>query len=299
MFAIKNIAPIMRPWIFAARPKTLLIIVAPILLASSLAWHDGFFQLIPAALCLTFGILSQIGSNLANDYYDYMKGADSEGRIGFQRAVASGVIAPERMLKAVKIMFGLSFISGLGLLFYGGIPMIGVGLVCILFAYAYTGGPYPLAYLGLGEIIVFIFFGLIAIAFTYFVQAGIFSWASLWVGIGYGLLAANVLLVNNYRDLGDDMRAGKKTLSVRFGRQFSWAQYMLSGRIALITPCCLLFLGYKTAVLLPLVSFPFCTFLTYKLKNEIRGPQLNRIFVQTILFLLLYAILLSIGILLS
>ena len=194
--------------------------------ASALAWRDGGFCALAAILCLTFALLIQIGTNFANDYYDFIKGADTAARIGPRRAVAAGLIAPATMKRAMLGVFIAAFLTGLPLLAYGGWPLLVIGLASIACGYAYTGGPYPLGYNGLGDIFVFIFFGLVAVGATYFVQTEVIT-ADVWlIGSGIGALAANILVVNNYRDAETDVSAGKRTLVVRFGRRFARAQFV-------------------------------------------------------------------------
>lgn len=220
-------------WVSAARPRTLPAALAPVLAASALAWRDGDFKALPALICLAFALLIQIGTNFANDYYDFIKGADTAERVGPRRAVVSGLIAPQVMKRVMWVVFASAFLVGLALLGYGGWPLLVIGVASILCGVAYTGGPYPLGYNGLGDIFVFIFFGLVAVEATYFVQAEVLNLDSWLIGIGIGALAANILVVNNYRDVETDARAGKRTLVVRFGRGFARGQFVLSHVVAL------------------------------------------------------------------
>jgi len=215
--------------------------VAPIIAAAAVALHDNAFQFIPASICLLFALLIQIGTNLANDYYDALKGADSVNRVGPQRAVASGLISPSQMIFAASLVLTLALICGLFLIKYGGIILLPIGLICIILAIAYTGGPFPIAYLGLGDVFVFMFFGPIAVCLTYYVQSGILSPASFWAGCGCGFLASNILVINNYRDKDTDAQANKRTSTVRFGRHFALKQYAVSLLAATLTciPLCI------------------------------------------------------------
>ena len=212
-------------WINAARPRTLPAAIAPVLLASALAWRDGLLKPAAALGCLVFAVLIQIGTNFANDYYDFMRGADTAERVGPQRAVASGLIAPATMKHAMIGVFTAAFLAGLMLLGYGGWPLLFIGVASIVCGIVYTGGPYPLGYNGLGDLFVFIFFGLVAVGATYFVQTGLVTGEALVIGVGVGALATNILVVNNYRDLETDTKAGKRTLVVRFGRPFARIQF--------------------------------------------------------------------------
>jgi 1,4-dihydroxy-2-naphthoate octaprenyltransferase len=224
------------PWILAARPKTLGAAIAPVLVGSALAFYEGAFLWPAALLCLLFALLIQVATNFANDYYDARKGADTPERIGPTRAVAAGLISPVAMKRATFAVLALAFLVGLGLVPYGGWWLVGVGVASIVCALAYTAGPLPLAYVGLGDLFVLVFFGLVAVGFTYYVQAGSFTVDAWLAGAGCGLLATNILVVNNVRDRISDARAGKKTLAVRFGRTFSLLEFSLGNLFASLLP---------------------------------------------------------------
>ena len=221
-------------WIEAYRPRTLPAAIAPVLVASALAERDGKFGLIAASLCLSFALLIQIGTNLANDYFDFKKGADTAERVGPRRAVAAGLIAPEVMKRAMIGVFVAAFFVGLGLLPFGGWPLLFIGLASIFCGIIYTGGPYPLAYHGWGDVFVFLFFGLVAVGATYYVQAGEVSTHAWWMGALVGALSTNILVVNNYRDIETDRKANKCTLAVRFGRAFSQWQFVTAHVLGLL-----------------------------------------------------------------
>jgi 1,4-dihydroxy-2-naphthoate octaprenyltransferase len=212
----------------AARPRTLPAAVAPVIVGSALAWRAGAFQGGAAAICLAFALLVQIGANFANDYYDFVHGADTGERVGPRRAVAAGLVPPAAMHRAMWLTFGLAFAVGLTLVAWGGWWLVAVGVVSIASAIAYTGGPWPLGYLGLGDLFVFVFFGLVAVGATFYVQAGHVSLSVLLAAVAIGLLTVNILLVNNYRDVETDRKAGKRTLVVRFGRSFALGQLAIS-----------------------------------------------------------------------
>lgn len=214
-------------WIQATRPKTLVAAIVPVTVGTCLAFDAGELDAIPALLCLVFALLVQIGTNFANDYYDHRRGADTVQRLGPVRTVASGLILPSAMMRATAVVLGLAFLVGLGLLPYGGWKLLVVGIVSLICAIAYTGGPFPLAYLGLGDLFVVGFFGLVSVGFTYFVQTGEFTGDAWLAGLAVGLVVNNLLVVNNYRDVEEDRRSGKKTLAVRLGRSFSIWQYWL------------------------------------------------------------------------
>ena len=226
-------------WIQAARPKTLVAAFIPVAVGTSIAIRLDAFDALPAGLCLGFAFLIQIGTNFANDYFDFKKGADTDRKLGPARAVASGAVKPNAMLWATVAVLVLAFVTGLCLLPYGGTLLFVVGLASLVCAIAYTGGPFPLAYLGLGDIFVVAFFGLVAVGFTQYVQTGIFPKEAWLAGLGVGLAINNLLVVNNYRDVEEDAQNGKKTLAVRFGRKFSLRQYAVQ---SLGASFCLLFI---------------------------------------------------------
>ena len=218
--------PLRRVWLAAARPRTLPAAVAPVLVGSALAFHDGRFRPGTATLCLAFAVLVQIGANFANDYYDFVQGADTcRAARGPKRAVASGWVKPAAMRAAMLAVFAAAILAGAGLILRGGPWMAAVGFASVLSAIAYTGGPFPLGYHGLGDLFVFVFFGLVAVTVTYFVQAGRVSREAVLAAVPVGLLTANILVVNNYRDMETDAAAGKRTLVVKFGRGFARGQY--------------------------------------------------------------------------
>lgn len=222
-------------WIIASRPRTLPAAAVPVFVGTALAWQAGGFRLWPAVICLGFALLIQIGTNFANDYYDFRKGADGVARLGPTRAVSSGLIEPQTMLIATGLVLGGAFVLGLGLIPFGGWWLLAVGVSSVLLAVGYTAGPFPLAYLGLGDVFVILYFGIIAVGFTEFVQTGAFSVEGLLMGFGVGLLTNNLLVVNNYRDAPEDAKVGKRTLAVRFGRDFSGWQFAGSTAVAALT----------------------------------------------------------------
>ncbi|WP_309384214.1 1,4-dihydroxy-2-naphthoate polyprenyltransferase [Cerasicoccus frondis] len=285
-------------WILAARPKTLPAAIAPVLVGTALAAHNGVFDLAPALICLAFALLIQIGTNFANDYFDFVQGADTKERIGPTRAVAAGLVSPDAMRIAMIIVLSLAFIVGLSLVYWGGLWLVVIGIVSIICAVAYTGGPYPLGYNGLGDIFVFIFFGLIAVGFTYYVQAGAFSHVAWLLGAGVGALSTNLLVVNNYRDLETDRVAGKRTLVVRWGRKAAWRQYIISVMLALGIPVGLALSGFGWALLLPLGMAPLGILLCVLLQRAQTRDDFQLVLAQTAKLLLFYSGLLSVGLVL-
>lgn len=255
-------------WFEATRPKTLPAALCPVMVGSSMAYHDGLFNWIPSLICLSFALLIQIGTNFANDYLDGVKGTDTEARIGPLRAVASGSVQPLAMRRAALIVLALAFILGLSLIFYGGWWMLLVGASSVICAWLYTGGPYPLAYNGLGDLFVILFFGLIAVACTYFVQALQITVDAFLLGLASGLVINNILVVNNYRDLEEDILASKRTLVVLMGRRFAQLQYLGS---TVLAATILLVLAWKQhAFWLGLAGVP----LSY---GVVIGAQLHRL----------------------
>ena len=284
-------------WLAASRPRTLPAAVAPVLVGTALAWHDHALVWPAALACLVFALLVQIGTNFANDYFDYIKGADTAERVGPRRAVAAGLVAPEVMKSAMMAVFALAFVVGITLLKFGGWPLLVIGVASIVCGIAYTGGPYPLGYNGLGDVFVFIFFGLVAVCTTYFVQAGEVSVTAVICAVGVGLLATNILVVNNYRDVETDRGAGKRTLVVRFGRRFARIQFGVSLFVALTIPVHLLLRGYAPLVLLPVVLLPMALRHARRLAAADTPAELIALLGDTGKLLALYAILLSAGLL--
>ena len=238
-------------WWEAARPRTLPAALAPVAVGSGLAAHEGHFQPAAALLCLGFAGLVQVGTNYVNDYADHRRGADTAERVGPRRAVAAGLISPAAMRRAAFLTFALAFATGLGLVAWGGPWLLVIGVASILSGAAYTSGPYPLAYHGLGDLFVFLFFGLVAVGGTVLVQTGVWGWPAFWAGVPVGLLAANILVVNNYRDVETDAKAGKRTLVVRWGRRAARVQFALSAGVAFAVPVGFWLAGYGAGVLLP------------------------------------------------
>lgn len=215
-----------RVWLLAARPKTLPACIAPVIMGAAMAWADGVFHA-PAALAAALGALFiQIGTNFANDYFDFVKGTDTAERVGPTRATQAGLVSPETMRRAMVVAFALAFLPGAYLMWRGGLPIVAIGLVSVACGVLYTGGPYPLGYLGLGDVFVLVFFGPVAVAGTYYVQAQVFDWTPVAAGLAPGLLSTAILCVNNLRDADGDVRTGKRTLAVRFGKTFARREYV-------------------------------------------------------------------------
>lgn len=290
--------PSWQVWVLAARPKTLPAAIVPVIVGTALAVRIGAWSAVPALLCLGFALSVQIAANFANDYYDYIKGADTPERTGPARAVAAGWVRPERMRNALFLTLGLAFVIGLGLVPYGGWPLVIVGIACLVSAVAYTAGPFPIGYVGLGDVFVILFFGFIGVGFTFFVQAGYFDWSAWLAGAGVGAVTANILVVNNCRDWETDRRVGKKTLVARFGPDFGYCQYFAQFALAFAVPFVLLTLGFGYPVLLPLVLALWALNLFRRVVRAANGAQYNRLLAETALFVAAYGALLSAGLLL-
>ena len=288
-------APPVKIWLAAARPRTLPAAIAPVLVGSALAWRDGAFDVRAAGLCLAFGLLVQIGTNFANDYYDFVQGADNAARVGPRRAVAAGLIAPATMRAAMWAVFAAAFASGLGLMAWGGPWLLAVGVASIICGIAYTGGPWPLGYHGLGDIFVFVFFGLVAVGATYFVQAGHLTLGAVLAAVPIGLLTTNILVVNNYRDADTDAAAGKRTLVVRFGREFARMQFNASLVLAFTEPLLQLLGGHRAWCLLPLALGPMAWIHTRRLRQSKSPSELIALLGDTGKLLALYAVLFAAG----
>jgi len=286
-------------WIEAARPRTLPAAVAPVIIASALALRDDLFEDPAAFACLVFALLIQIGTNFANDYYDFMKGADTAERVGPRRAVAAGLVKPAAMKRAMIGVFAAAFLAGLTLLGYGGWPLLMIGLASIACGVAYTGGAYPLGYNGLGDVFVFVFFGLVAVGTTYFVQTGLVTGEVLIIGAGIGALATNILVVNNYRDVETDAKAGKRTLAVRFGRRF--ARWQFAGGHVMACAAVLIVGGHgwrtpATAAVL-IITITAGVWQTRRLARAQTSVELIQLLGTTGLYLAFYAVLFSAGLL--
>lgn len=214
-------------WKLAIRPRTLPAAASGVIMGSALAWHDGVFRFDATLICLAAALLLQIGSNLANDVFDFERGADTPNRQGPTRVTQAGLLSPTQVKLGMWIVFALAALLGLYLALLGGWPILVVGAAAIVSAIAYTGGPFPLGYYGLGDLFVFLFFGLASVAGTYYVQAGSISAAAWWMTIPPGLIITGILVVNNLRDLEDDRKAGKHTLAVVFGERGAKIQYLI------------------------------------------------------------------------
>ena len=225
-------------WSMAARPKTLPAAAAPVLVGTALAAYRDAMRPLPAVAALVGALAIQVATNLANDYFDFRRGADTEERVGPTRVTQAGLLEPEAVLRAAVLALAVASLVGIYLVVVGGWPVVAIGLASLACAVLYTGGPFPLAYHGLGDLFVFVFFGLVAVAGTYYVQALTFPAEAWWAGVGVGALSTALLVVNNLRDLETDARVGKRTLAVRLGRGGTRAEYfgllLLAGLVPLV-----------------------------------------------------------------
>ncbi|MDE2783708.1 MAG: 1,4-dihydroxy-2-naphthoate polyprenyltransferase [Gemmatimonadota bacterium] len=212
-------------WVLATRPRTLTAGAAPVVAGTGFAAADGVFAQLPALAALVGALLIQIATNLANDYYDFRKGSDTGERLGPVRVTQAGILPPDTVFRGMVLTLVLAFLVGVYLVWVAGWPVAVIGLVSMLMGVCYTGGPYPLSYNGLGDVFVFVFFGLVATATTYYVQAGFWSPGAILAGAGLGAMSTAMLVVNNLRDRETDGGAGKRTLAVRFGDRFTVVQY--------------------------------------------------------------------------
>ena len=287
-----------KAWILAARPKTLAAAATPVLLGCALAYTDGAFQWIPALLCFLFAFSMQIDANFINDYYDFLKGSDREDRLGPERACAQGWITLSAMKKGMIFITLLSCFWGLLLLKYCGLEMIPVGLLCVLFAFLYTAGPYPLAYHGWGDVLVIVFFGFVPVGCTYYTMAHDWTWNVTIACAACGLVSDLLLMLNNYRDREQDKISGKRTLVVRFGEPAGRWAYLVLGILAVGLCSFYAFNGYLMASLLPIL-FLILHFTTWREMVRIyQGKALNIVLGKTARNIVVFGLLLSLGLIL-
>lgn len=287
-----------RVWLMAARPATLPAAAAPVLVGTAAAAAVGSFRLLPALAALLGALLIQIGTNYANDYFDFKKGADTAERIGPTRATQSGLLRPETVRNGMIATFALAALVGLYLVAVGGWPILVVGVLSIAAGVLYTGGPWPLGYNGLGDVFSFVFFGLVAVCGTAYVQAGAVPLLAILASLPIAALVTAILVVNNLRDVATDRVAGKRTLAVIFGPGFARAEYAaLVIAPYLLLPVIWLAGGATPCVLLPLLTAPLAVRLMRTMLSE-SGPTLNRALKGTGQLELLFGLLLALGLVL-
>ena len=286
-------------WWQACRPKTLIVSIAPVALGVCLATHDGYFNLKVAITTLFSAIFIQIGTNLVNDLYDYLKGADTNERLGPKRILQSNLLSIEAVKTGIYLVFLIALILGSYLVYVGGYPILIIGSFALISSFCYTAGPLPLAYIGLGDIFVFIFFGIIAVPGTYYLQGGeLWNLSSLMIGIPIGFLGVSILMVNNIRDVSLDEKVGKKTIVVRFGLVVSKVIFSLMLVLPFIAIFILfLFWDYHFPFALLLFLIPFAVKLMVDITYK-HGSELNQVLINTINFLRMFSLILMIGLLL-
>ena len=282
-------------WILASRPKTLLAAVVPVLVGSALAISMNKFFLPYSVVALFCSIFIQIGTNFTNDLYDFLKGSDTVKRKGPRRVLASGLITVREMKIAIAFVFGLAFLLGLYLVYSVGLLILWVGIISIVAGIIYTAGPFPLAYNGLGDLFVFIFFGVIGTMGTFYLHTQEISLLSFVASIPVGALITNILIVNNYRDIEEDRKANKLTLAVLFGKTFTRWQYIILFLVCYLISIVLYFqFNYGFWIFLPYVTIPV-TIILIKMLYTFKGEELNKTLELTARLAGLYGLLFSIG----
>ncbi len=283
-------------WLLAARPKTLWASVAPVVVGSAMAYGDGLHHWPSIAIAVLCGVLIQVGTNFANDYFDYQKGADTAQRQGPLRLTQAGLVTPQTMKRATALVFLMACIGALSLVMRGGLPIVLIGISCILAGILYTGGPYPYGYHGLGDLICLVFFGPVAVSGTYYVQTLEFHPVVAVAGLGPGLLITAILTVNNLRDIEDDRKAGKRTLAVCLGRTFTRWEYAFLVVLGASVPV-LIYLntGQRLSSLLTLLVIPLAwpAFKTLHARSD--GAALNPALAYTARLPLIYSALFTVG----
>lgn len=282
-------------WMLAIRPKTLPAAMGPVIVGTSLAVGDQVFNFFPALAALLVSLLLQIGSNLANDVFDFKKGVDTKERTGPLRVTQAGLLTPRQVMVGMGLIFALAFALGLYLTWVGGWVILALGIAAIISAIAYTGGPFPLGYNGLGEIFVFIFFGPVAVCGTYYVQAGTVSPAAWWASLPVGFLITAILVVNNFRDLPTDKQTGKRTMAVRLGPKGTQWEYYLLLAASYAVPLTMWLQGLASAwVLCAWLSLPLVLPLIQDIQTK-QGRPLNATLAGTARLGLIFSMLFSFG----
>jgi 1,4-dihydroxy-2-naphthoate polyprenyltransferase len=289
-----------RIWVMAARLRTLPAAIAPVLVGTALAGFAHAFHPLRFVAALLGAIFIQVGTNLSNDYSDARRGADTEDRLGPVRVTAGGLVPPRQVLIATYVSFGVAVLAGAYLIAVAGWELLAIGVASILAGVLYTGGPKPYGYEGLGELFVFLFFGVVAVAGSFFVQVKHLDWEAFALSVPVGLLAAAILLVNNVRDIDTDRRAGKRTLAVRLGRERTRALFAATIAAAyLLAPVTWLFGPLRAWLLAPWLTLPLAARLIGAVRTRTDGPSLNRALARTGMLQLAFCMLLSAGLLLS
>lgn len=279
-------------WIECARLRTLPVSVAGVIMASGIAVLYHRFEWLPALLCFAFAVLAQVVSNFANEYYDFLRGTDKKGRVGPRRGVTEGDITPGQLLRATIGTLAVTCAVGCCLIPFGGWWMIPVGILIAIFAFAYSAGPYPLSYHGLGDVAVLVFFGLVPVNLTFYLQAGYFAPLAILASVTIGLMGVNVLLVNNYRDVDDDREAHKRTTVVIFGRKPASAAYLINGYVGISLLAPLWFAAPLWVLAVPALYLVLHT-VTWNRLTHSDGAALNPLLGATARNMLIFAVLLT------
>ncbi|MGN0229887.1 MAG: 1,4-dihydroxy-2-naphthoate octaprenyltransferase [Muribaculaceae bacterium] len=279
-------------WIECARLRTLPVSVAGVIMASGIAVLYHRFEWLPALLCFAFAVLAQVVSNFANEYYDFRRGTDKKGRVGPRRGVTEGDITPGQMLRATIGTLAVACAVGCCLIPFGGWWLIPVGILIAVFAFAYSAGPYPLSYHGLGDVAVLVFFGLVPVNLTFYLQAGYFAPLTILASATIGLMGVNVLLVNNYRDVDDDREAHKRTTVVIFGRKVAAAAYLINGYVGISLLAPLWFAAPLWVLAVPALYLVLHTVTWHRLTHS-DGAALNPLLGATARNMLIFAVLLT------
>lgn len=286
-------------WVLAARPKTLPAALSPVIVGTALAFADGALAWLPALAAALGALLLQILSNFANDYSDFFRGADTPDRLGPVRVTSAGLISPADLRKGIVAVIAAAGIVGLYLIWVGGWPILMIGVAAIVAALAYTGGPFPFGYYGLGELFVFLFFGIAAVCGAYYVQTLTLTPAVVTASLAVGALVTAILVVNNYRDIDTDRRAGKRTLAVRLGRRGARIEYAALLLFAFLVP--LVMWALENAgpwVLITWLTAPLAVRLVRTVNTATDGPALNRALAGTARLGMIFSLLLAAGIVL-
>ena len=279
-------------WIECARLRTLPVSVAGVIMASGIAVLYHRFEWLPALLCFAFAVLAQVVSNFANEYYDFLRGTDKKGRVGPRRGVTEGDITPGQLLRATIGTLAVACAVGCCLIPFGGWWLIPVGILIAIFAFAYSAGPYPLSYHGLGDVAVLVFFGLVPVNLTFYLQAGYFAPLAILASVTIGLMGVNVLLVNNYRDVDDDREAHKRTTVVIFGRKVASAAYLINGYVGISLLAPLWFAAPLWVLAVPALYLVLHT-VTWNRLTHSDGAALNPLLGATARNMLIFAVLLT------
>ncbi len=292
----------LQAWLLAARPKTLSGAAVPVMIGVALAfvdaqeYGDDVFSWTAAALCLLFAFIMQIDANFVNDFFDYAKGNDdSASRLGPLRACTQGWVKTDSMKKAIASTTVLACLVGLPLVYYGGLEMILVGLLCVVFCFLYTT---HLSYVGLGDVLVLVFFGIVPVCCTYYIQLHTLTWQVFVASIACGLVIDGLLIVNNYRDRYNDERDGKMTLVVRIGSEAAEWLYLILGMVACLLGVVFWLNGHVLAFVLPLIYLLMHIYTWLKLKRINFGRQLNECLGETARNMFVYGLTVALGLLL-